>query len=327
MPAVFLDYGSLGPDDIDAAPLTALLPGLSLHPATGPEQIAGRIAGAEIVLVNKVRLDRQLISRSDSLKLICLAATGTDNIDLDAAREHGVAVCNIRDYCTPSVVQHVFGMLLELTLQLSAVRSLLQSGAWSRHAHFCLLDFPSRELSGKTLGIIGLGNLGSAVAQVGQAFGMQVLAARRPYDPADNEIAASDAQGIARAGLGALLGQAQVISLHCPLNSQTRQLINADSLARMRSDAVVINTARGGLVDPEALLTALRTNSIAAAGIDVLETEPPPADDPLVAARLPNLLVTPHIAWAAQESRQRAVDELAANVAAFQRGESRNRVA
>lgn len=326
MPAVFLDFGSLGPDDIDATPLTRLLPELKLHLATAPHEVEARIRDASILLVNKVRIDRSLIAASPQLKLICLAATGTDNVNLAAASDHGVAVCNIRNYCTPSVVQHVFGMLLELTLSLSGMRQLVADGAWSRHAHFCLLDLPSRELAGKTLGIVGLGELGGAVASVASAFGMQVIAARRPYDPRDTRGGTPDASAIERVGFGQLLARSHVISLHCPLNDETRHLINSDTLATMREDAVLINTARGGLVDPAALLAALRNHNIAAAGIDVLDTEPPPADHPLLTTQLPNLLVTPHIAWAARESRQRAVEELAANVAAFAAGEDRNRV-
>jgi glycerate dehydrogenase len=325
--AVFLDFGSLGPDDIDATPLTRLLPELTVYPATVPHEVEARIRDAAIVLVNKVRIDRSLIAACPQLKLICLAATGTDNVDLAAARDHGVAVCNIRNYCTPSVVQHVFGMLLELTLSLSGMRQLVADGAWSRHAHFCLLDLPSRELAGKTLGIVGLGELGGAVASVATAFGMQVIAARRPYDPRDTSGNAADASAIERVGFGQLLERSHVVSLHCPLNDETRHLINSETLATMRDDAVLINTARGGLVEADALLAALRNRSIAAAGIDVLDTEPPPADHPLLTTPLPNLLVTPHIAWAARESRQRAVEELAANVAAFMAGEGRNRVA
>jgi glycerate dehydrogenase len=327
MRAVFLDFGSLGPDDIDATPLTKLLPDLALYPATSADNVQTRIRDAEIVLVNKVRLDGSMIADCPKLKLICLAATGTDNVDLAAAREHGIAVCNIRNYCTPSVVQHVFGVLLELTLSLAAMRDLIASGAWSRHEHFCLLDLPSRELAGKTMGIVGLGELGSAVARVASAFGMQVLAARRPYDPGDDAAGTTKADGIERVGLGKLLERSHVISLHCPLNEDTQHLVNAETLHAMRNDAVLINTARGGLVDADALLEALGNGVIAAAGIDVLETEPPPADHPLLTTRLPNLLVTPHIAWAARESRQRAVEELAANVEAFMQGEGRNRVA
>jgi glycerate dehydrogenase len=325
--AVFLDFGSLGPDDIDATPLTQLLPELTLHPATAPHEVEARVRDAEIVFVNKVRIGRSLIAACPQLRLICLAATGTDNVDLAAASEHGVAVCNIRDYCTPSVVQHVFGMLLELTLSLSEMRKLIAAGDWSGHAHFCLLDLPSRELTGKTLGIVGLGQLGGAVAHVGSAFGMRVLAARRPYEAGDSGNASTDAGGIERVGLGQLLERSDVISLHCPHNEDTRHLVNEETLEAMRDDAVLINTARGGLVDADALLDALRNGRIAAAGIDVLDTEPPPTDHPLLTTQLPNLLVTPHIAWAAQESRQRAVDELAANVAAFMAGEGRNRVA
>ncbi len=319
MKAAFLDFDALGPSDIDTSALRATLPGIELYGSSTDYEINARIGGCEILLVNKVRLDRTRLAAVPTLRLIVLAATGTDNVDLVAARELGIAVCNIRDYATPSVVQHVFGLLLALTLRLDEYRQLLQRGAWEQSPHFCLLDYPSRELAGRTLGIVGYGQLGRAVGAVGQAFGMRVLAARSHQHPAG--------MAVDRLGLNELLAVADVVSLHCPLTPATRHLINRDSLAQMRRDAVLINTARGDLVDYAALLDALRSGSLGGAGIDVLPEEPPVTGHPLLDVRLPNLIVTPHIAWAARESRQRALNEIVANVQDFLSGGHRNRVA
>lgn len=326
MRAVFLDYDSLRPADLDATPLIEILPELALHAASTPAQVLERVRDAEIVLLNKARLPRELLENAPQLRLVCLAATGIDNVDLDAARERGVGVCNIRAYCTPSVVQHVFALLLELTQHLSAYRRQVAQGEWSRSTSFCLLDPPFRELADKNFGIVGFGALGTAVGRVAEAFGMRVIAAKRPYRLNDDSPAQADASGIARAGFGRLLRESDVISLHCPLTDDTRRLISAEALNLMRKDSILINTARGGLVEPAALLEALGKGRIGGAGIDVIDQEPPPPDDLLVHARQPNLVLTPHIAWAAREARQRAVDELAANIRAFLRGERRNRL-
>jgi glycerate dehydrogenase len=323
--AAFLDFDSLGPADIDASALLATLPDIALYPFSTDADIDGRAAGCEVLLVNKVRLDRARLESMPALRLVCLAATGTDNVDLGAARERGIAVCNIRNYATASVVQHVFGLLLALTLRLPEYRELLGRGAWERSAHFCLLDFPSRELAGRTLAIVGYGHLGRAVGAVGHALGMRVIAGRslRPPGEATFTPATPD---VDRLALPQLLAAADVISLHCPLTAGTRHLVNRESLGWMRRDAVLINTARGDLVDYPALLTALQLGMLGGAGIDVLPEEPPAAGHPLLDARLPNLIVTPHIAWAARESRQRALDEVVANVRDFFAGGQRNRV-
>lgn len=320
MKAVFLDLDTLGPSDIDLDPLQALLPGLDCFATTNPGELPERIREAEIVILNKVRLDAAAIGNARKLRLICLAATGTDNICLETARERGITVCNIRDYCTSSVVQHVFALILALTQHISTYSSLLASGAWSASPQFCLLDYPIRELVGKTLGIVGLGKLGSAVAEVGAAFGMQIIAASHNGEERGTT-------SWPQLPLSELLSASDVLSLHCPLNEDTRHLIDADALRAMRRDALLINTARGGLVDAAALVEALRDERIAGAGIDVLEHEPPPAKDPLLDVRLPNLIVTPHIAWAAREARQRAVDQLAEIISAFLQDRVINRVA
>jgi glycerate dehydrogenase len=324
--AVFLDFGTLGPGDVDPAPLARLLPGLELHDYTTAGEIGDRVAGAEVVLLNKVGLSRHGIAAAPCLKLVCLAATGTDNVDLAEARARGVAVANIRDYCAPSVTQHVFALVLALNQRLREYDALLAAGAWQRATSFCLLEPTFHELAGRTLGIVGLGNLGRAVARVARAFGMDVLAARRPYRHPAGIRGRPVEDGVERVDFPELLARSNVVSLHCPLTEETRGLLDAAAFARMRPDAILVNTARGGLVDATALVAALLHGRLAGAGIDVLDREPPPATHPLMEARLPNLIVTPHMAWAAREARQRAIDEMAANVRAFLSGERRNRV-
>jgi glycerate dehydrogenase len=238
-------------------------------------------------------------------------------VDLDAAARRGIAVCNIRRYATPSVVQHVFALLLSLTRHLSDYQRAVQSGAWQRSGQFCLLDYPIRELGGLTLGIVGYGELGQAVAATAeQAFGMRVLIAQRPGGSAEP----------GRLPLQQLLPQVDVLSLHCPLTPETRGLIGAEELALMKPDALLINTARGGIVDEVALATALLAGRLGGAGIDVLASEPPGSDSPLLQQPIPNLIVTPHIAWASRQSRQRLLDQLAQNIAAFMAGRPQNLV-
>lgn len=316
--AVFLDYATVSNGDVDPAPL-ADLPGieLDLNQVTAGAEIDGRLAGAGIVISNKVALDADCIRRADALELICLAATGTDNVDLDAAAGTGVGVCNIEGYCTRSVAQHVFAMILTLTQHLPAYQRLLADGAWRASPQFCMLDYPIRELDGKTLGIVGHGELGSAVARVGEAFGMRVALARRP---------GADDDRPGRVGLDELLAGADVVSLHCPLTDDTCGLIGRRELALMRRDALLINTARGALVDSAALADALRAGRIGGAGIDVLSQEPPEKGDPLLDDDIPRLILTPHIAWSAVEARRRAVDEIAANIRSYLDGGRRNRV-
>jgi glycerate dehydrogenase len=317
MRSVFLDYATVSyGGDLDPARLLATLPGLELRAHTPQESVAATIADAGIVLVNKLRLERATLAGAPGLRAIALAATGTNNVDLDTARERGIAVCNLHDYCTASVVQHVFAMLLTLTHRLRDYDALVRAGAWQRGEQFCLLDFPIRELAGRRLGIVGLGTLGSGVARVAEAFGMQVLVAQRP--------GAGPRAG--RLPLDELLPQVDVLSLHCPLTPDTQGLIGAERLARMRPDAILVNTARGALVDSAALAEALRAGRLGGAAIDVLPEEPPVNGNPLLALDLPNLIVTPHVAWAAREARQRCIDEMAANLADFLAGGRRGRV-
>jgi glycerate dehydrogenase len=317
MRAVFLDYATVSFNgDLDPAALQRAMPQLELRSHTAPADIAATIAGAEIVLVNKLRLTGDVIERTPSLRLVALAATGTDNVDLEAARQRGVAVCNLRDYCTASVVQQVIGTLLLLTQKLREYDALVRSGAWARGEQFCLLEYPVRELTGRKLGIVGFGTLGKGVARAAQALGLEVLLANRPGGTA--------APG--RLDLDDLLPRVDVLSLHCPLTVATQGMIGAAQLARMKPDAVLINTARGALVDSAALAEALRAGRLGGAAIDVLPQEPPVDGNPLLGTDIPNLIVTPHIAWAAREARQRCLDDMAANVEDFRRGGRRGRV-
>jgi glycerate dehydrogenase len=316
MRAVFLDFGTVSSGDLDTSPLEQVLPGIVLHERTPQPDVPARIAGHEVVLANKSVIDGATIAGNPQLKLVALTATGVDNVDVAAARARGIAVCNLRDYCTDSVAQHVFALLLALTRRITDYDALVAAGRWQDAGQFSVFPYPIRELSGRTLGIVGHGALGSAVARIARAFGMQVEISNRP----------GGAPVAGRRDLDELLPELDVLSLHCPLTEATRGLIGRERLARMKPDAVLINTARGALVDSRALADALKAGRLGGAGIDVLEREPPPADHPLLDRSIPSLIVTPHVAWAAREARQRCLDELALNVQSFLSGGRRNRV-
>jgi glycerate dehydrogenase len=262
------------------------------------------------------------------LRFVGLTATGTNNVDLEAARELGIAVCNIRDYCTVSVVQHVLGVILALTHRLREYGQAAVDGTWARCEQFSVPGAPIRELSGKVLGIVGFGTLGRAVAKAAQAaLGMRVLVAQRPGSGSSSRDAdTTSIIGPVRVTLDELPRSADVLSLHCPLTPATTGLIGKRELSLMKPEALLINTARGALVDLDALVDALRGGDLGGAAIDVLPQEPPVNGSPLFAPGTPNLIVTPHIAWAAFEARQRAVDELALNIEDFLRGGRRGRV-
>lgn len=318
MRGVFLDFATISNEDVSTARLDQALPGIVYHPVTRTDEIGSRIGDAEVVLTNKIALDAETFAAAPELKLIVLAATGTNNIDLQAARSAGVAVYNIRDYCTSSVVQHVYALILALTRHVRAYQHLMETSAWRESPQFCMLDYPIRELDGKTLGIVGYGTLGKAVADAAGVFGLEVMIARRPGEADQRE---------GRVSLEDLLGNADIVSLHCPLTPATAGLIGQAELDLMKEDAILINTARGALLDEEALAMALRSGRLGGAGIDVLAEEPPIHGSPLLTGRIPNMIVTPHIAWAAREARQRALDAMADNVLAFHNGDDHNRVA
>jgi glycerate dehydrogenase len=316
MKAVFLDWATMGPN-LDTSGLRALLPDLEMFDGTEDHQVATRIRDAQFVLANKVCLTDELMNGCRDLRFIGLTATGTDNVDLDAAKRHGITVCNIRAYCTQSVVEHIFACLLNLTHSLGKYIADVRAGEWQKSDDFGLLTHSVRELSAMTLGVVGFGELGRGVAATAASFGMEVIVSMRP---------GTKAAGDDRVPFDELLARSDVISLHCPLNDDTRKLFGTDEFVKMKNDAILINTARGGLIDSAALANALRAGQIGAAAIDVLPEEPPVHGDPLLDYDGNNLIVTPHIAWATNEARQTAIDELTANIAAFLEGREHNRV-
>ena len=318
MRAVFLDFATVGSDELDVSSLRSVVPDLTLFDNTAPGQVTARIAECDFVYVNKVRMTREIIASADALRFIGLTATGVDNVDLRTAKDKGVAVCNVRAYCTNSVVEHVFAVLLQMTHSIGLYNKSVHAGDWQKATDFCMLDFPLRELSAMTIGLVGYGELGRGVARVAEAFGMQVRIARR--------IGQREVAGDGRIDLDELLRECDAISLHCPLTDETRGLIGERELGLMKPNAVLVNTARGGLVDSAALVAALMDGTIAAAAVDVLSQEPPLDGDPLLDYMGDNLIMTPHIAWASVEARQYAIDGVARNVDSFLDGGERNRV-
>jgi glycerate dehydrogenase len=325
--SVFLDFGTVSHDDLDTTALERVLPGITLYPASTDAEVDERIAGCEFILTNKLNISRARMRAVPGLRFVGLTATGTNNVDLEAAKELGIAVCNIRDYCTVSLVQHVLGVILLLTHRFREYGQAAIDGTWARSEQFTVAAAPIRELSGRVLGIIGYGNLGRSVAKAArEALGMRVLVAERPGSQPAADPKSQSADGPVRVTLDELLRTADVLSLHCPLTPATTGLIGRRELALMKPDALLINTARGALVDLEALAAALKGGDVGGAAIDVLPQEPPVDGNVILDAAIPNLIVTPHIAWAAFEARQRAVDELAANIEDFLRGGRRGRV-
>jgi glycerate dehydrogenase len=288
------------------------------YPATTAADAAARLHGAAIAITTKVPLRADTLARLPDLKMIAVAATGTDIIDLAAARERGIVVSNIRDYAYAAVPEHTFALILALRRNLMAYRADVESGAWQASPRFCLFDHPIRDLHGSRLGLVGYGALGRQVAKLGRAFGMEIAVFTRT--PVQDD-------GVVNVSFDELLATADVLSLHAPLTEATRNLIGAAELARMKRTALLINTARGGLVDEHALAEALVAGVIAGAGFDVLTREPPAADNVLLNLRLPNFILTPHNAWASREAMQGLADRLIDNVEAFVRGEPVNRVA
>ena len=308
--AVFLDYTSLDLGDLDLDPLRRAFGDVQLCADTTPANVIERLQGARVAISNKVVLNAQTLAACPDLKLILVAATGTNNVDLEAARVQGITVANCQGYGTPSVAQHTLGLLLALATRLVDYNKAVADGQWQQAKQFCLLDFPIVELEGKTLGLFGHGELGSAVAKLAEAFGMRVLIGQIPGRPA-------------RAGrltLDELLPQVDALTFHCPLTEHTRNFIGARELALLKPGAFVVNTARGGMIDEQALADALRSGHLGGAATDVLSVEPPRDGNPLLGADIPRLIITPHSAWGSREARQRIVGQLAQNAEAFFNG-------
>lgn len=288
------------------------------YPASTAAQAVERLQGATIAISNKVPLRAEALAALPGLKMIAVAATGTDNVDLAAARERGIVVSNIRGYAHAAVPEHTFALILALRRQLLAYRADIEAGLWEQSPRFCLFHHPIRDLHGSRLGLLGYGELGRQVAHLGRAFGMEVVVHTRT--PTDDP-------GVRNVSWDELLETSDVLSLHAPLTDATRNIIGAAELARMRPSSILINTARGGLVDEAALADALQRGVIAGAGFDVLSKEPPVPDNPLVRLRLPNFLLTPHSAWASGQAMQGLADQLIGNIEAFAAGRPANRVA
>jgi glycerate dehydrogenase len=308
---VFLDRDSL----LATVPVPSFEHQWLDFPATQQGEVAERLAGATIAITNKVPVRAADIAKLPHLKMIAVAATGTDNVDLAACRERGIVVSNIRNYSLVSVPEHVFTLILALRRNLRAYCADVDAGLWQKSSTFCLFDHPIGDLAGSKLGIVGYGALGHKVAQLGRAFGMQVcVASRKPVSDPD----------VTNLPLDDLLRTCDVVSLHLPLNEQTRNMIGARELEMMKPAALLINTARGGLVDEAALAQALTNGVIGGAGFDVLSKEPPAPDNPLLGLRLPNFILTPHVAWASTGAMQTLANMLVDNIEAFVAGEPLN---
>ena len=308
--AVFLDHPSLDLGDLDLSPLRRLFSDLQLWTDTTPDNVIERLQGANVAISNKILLDARTLAACPELKLILVAATGTNNVDLQAARAHGITVANCQGYGTPSVAQHTLGLLLALATRLVDYNHAVRDGQWQQAKQFCLLDFPIVELEGKTLGLFGHGELGSAVAKLADAFGMRVLIGQIPGRPVRE----------GRLSLDELLPQVDALTFHCPLTEHTRNFIGARELALLKPGAFVVNTARGGMIDEQALADALRSGHVGGAATDVLSVEPPRDGNPLLAADIPRLIITTHSAWGSREARQRIVTQLTENTEAFFNG-------
>ena len=316
MKTVFLDYQTFSKDS-DLTSLQQVVDDLTVYATTSPEQVIARCQNAEVVLSNKVLLNREILSQLPKLKLVCITATGINNIDIKAARALNIAVTNVGGYAKNSVAQYVFAQILAYYSQIAHHNDNCQKGLWQQSDTFCLHGNGSIELAGKSIAIIGYGALGQKVAEIARAFDMKVLIAERP-----------DAATIRpeRMAFLAAIEQADIISLHCPQTLETQGMFNAKLFTRMKPSAILINTARGALINNEDLLNALNNEQIACAILDVLEQEPPPKDHILLAAQSPKLKITAHIAWASQQAQQTLLNLVAANISAFKQGLRTNRV-
>jgi glycerate dehydrogenase len=317
MKIVILDGYTLNPGDLSWKALQDL-GNLTIYDRSLPHEIVERAAEAEIVMVNKVILNAETLAQLPRLRYIGVMATGYNNIDVVAAKNHGITVTNVKAYGPASVAQHTFALLLALTNHLELHSQSVFNGDWVASPDFCYTKTPLTEIAGKTIGLVGLGDIGSQVARIARAFDMRVIAYRKnPTQTRDTDIE--------MVPLETLFRESDVISLHCPLTEETRELINQERLSWMKPNALLLNTGRGPLINESDLASALKNKVIAGAGLDVLSTEPPAADNPLFSA--PNCIITPHIAWASFEARQRLMQMVADNLIAFQAGSPINVVA
>ncbi len=319
MKGVLLDEGSLHCEDLALTSLRAQFTHLETYDLTAPEHVLARLQGADIALTNKTPLNRETLAQLLQLKLILVLATGTNNIDLDAAAEHGIAVCNNVGYATRSLVEHSLALMLALARQLPAYMAKVKQGEWQQADQFCLLDPPISSLHGKQLGIVGAGASGCGFATMARALGMRTVA----LESLSGNVSAKD-PALPRLPLTTLLSESDVVSVHCPLTDRTRDLLDASALAHMKTSALLINTARGGIVNETALAEALTRGRLGGAAVDVLTTEPPKAGNPLLEVTHPNFIMTPHNAWGSRESRQALIDQSTEIIRRFQQGELMN---
>ncbi len=316
MRAVFLDQQTFS-QDIDFSLLIAQTKEFTGYDNTQPEQVVERCKKADIVITNKVVLNAAILKQLPDLKLICVAATGTNNIDITAAKALGIAVTNVADYAGSSVAQYILAQLLHYFQNIHAHNQNTRDGNWSKSETFCMHGSPIEELAGKTLGLIGYGHIAESLAKIAKAFGMSVIIGERKGATRIRQN---------RISFEHLLRDSDIISLHCPLTEDTEKLINNDTLALMKPTALLVNTARGPIVCSEALRAALIKGTIAYAIIDVLETEPPPACHPLLIDMPENIAVTAHMAWASKQAQTRLLATLAKNIQSFEKGHKLNRL-
>ncbi|MBR5459463.1 MAG: D-2-hydroxyacid dehydrogenase [Clostridia bacterium] len=313
MRAVFLDRYALNPGDLDTTRTVTLCDEVDFYDRTETfEDTVKRIGNAEIVVTNKAPITREVLEACPNIKYVTVTATGYNIIDLDACRDHGVIASNVPGYSTASVSQHIFALLLEITNHVSDHSAAVSRGRWQECPDYTFSVSKLSELDGKTMGFIGMGAIGSRAARIAQALGMKAVCYH----------SRSHVDGVDHLSLDELLAVSDIVSLCCPVTAENQNLINRDTIAKMKDGAILINTARGGLIDEEALAEALHSGKIYAAGLDVLKTEPPKNSSPLINA--PNCYITPHIAWAPRETRARLLWETEENILAFLRGEKRN---
>ncbi|MEM7193561.1 MAG: D-2-hydroxyacid dehydrogenase [Pseudomonadota bacterium] len=316
MTGVILDNSTFDRGDVDLSSVENSIPNWIRYDSTPHHMAAERVDGADIVITNKVRITGEVVDNCPRLKLVLLAATGTDNVDLNVCRENGIDVCNARQYSTPSVVQHTMMMMLALATNAMRYQDDIRQNCWQDSDIFCLLNHQIIELDGRQLGILGYGNLGKKVAAAGRALGMRIGICARPGGPEQD----------GRQNFETFLSESDVISIHCPLTDATRNLIDSRAFKLMKPGAILLNTARGAIVDSSALVNALKSGQISGAGIDVLDQEPPGWDHPLTQPEIPNLMLTPHNAWGSRESRQRLIEQMATCLDSWIRGTPMNLV-